>query len=699
MAAPQGNQGQGGMFARYTGEQINQIPAGYVEGMGSMGKAYAQIGEQLGKAFVGMAQEGVRKEQLQSTAQGLLDSYTNGDPESAMYSDSTPNHVKQFLGRSFESGGVGSMSTKDLNSFVAGEQAYNGKIDRELKLRQMAATEAGVDAKGGTPIERLNKALTAGEGINKAVSPAVRTGAASSVPPSAAFYSQNQKQELEAAGKAATVPLQGEVDAFKSSYDQARANLDVSAKTAYEADFTDPEYADVTAQIDYYESKQKASIALSKFEEAQRKQKEAGTTAQIQSLASSFSDPTRYSKAVSQRQTAILETIGRAKETVRKQVAEVYGQEAAMAINISKEDEDFAEKAAKDIPEGTVLTQGPGYAWVMSGGKFVFKTATQMGTGDSLTVLPPNLDFGKVYGGLPLQEFNALPDNVKSKILDNVNKQVTALKASLEVVQKTGELASKTLTPEKFFGWKGYIDNGTELRHVINMTAGKKTMDWSIDQIISTYQRYGTSRAFSPEARAVFRALRPAMIAAIRPMVAGGNQQSDTELRTILASMPAGEDVSSLKDYDIAQYRFMKVMFGRSYNNTLSSIPGLTFEQTGAASDYTGLPNRTKVLVDDFATGSGSFAGLSPEQRMTALQTELKAKNESGSPYKDSSGQPLLINTINSNAFTAETPQSALDNEEKKLRPEDKEKAESLRPGYGRFQNIDETLGQNNGTR
>jgi hypothetical protein len=698
MAAPQGNQG-GGMFARYQGEQVNQIPAGYVEGMGSMGKAYAQIGAELGKTFVGMAQEGVKKENLQSTAQGLLDSYTNGDPESAMYSDSTPNHVKQFLGRSFESGGIGSMSTKDLNSFVAGEQAYNAKIDREIKLRQIAASEASVDAKGGTATERLFKSVTAGEAINKVISPGLRGGAAASVPPSAAFYSQNQKQQLEAAGKAATEPLQKEVDAYKSAYDQSRANLEVSAKTAYEADPTDPEYASEIAAVNLYESKQKASIALQTFEEAQKKQKEAGTTAQIQSLNASFSNPVGYSQAVSQREAAILKAIGAGKEVVRNQVAQVYGQETAMAINITKEDEEFAEKAARDIPDGTVLIQGPGYAWVMSGGKFVFKTATQMGTAESVMVLPPNLDYSKMYGGVTPQEFNGLPSNVQSKILDNVSKYISALNSKLQTVMSEGEISGNSLTADKFFGWSGYLNNQTQLRHVINMTAGKKTMDWSIDQIIATYQKYGTNRAFSPEARAVFRALRPAMIAAVRPMVAGGNQQSDTELRTILASMPAGEDITSLKDYDIAQYRFMKVMFGRSYNNTLSSIPNLKYEQIGAASDYTGLPSRTKVLVEDFATGSGSFAGLSPEQRMTALQAELKAKNESGSPYKDSSGQPLLINTINTSAFTAETPRTAIDNEEKKLKSEDKEKAESLRPGYNRFQNIDETLGQNNGTR
>jgi len=694
MAAPQGNQG-GGMFARYQGEQVNQIPAGYVEAMGSMGRAYAQIGDTLGKTFQGMAAEKVKQDQVRSTAQGLLDSYTNGDPESAMYSDSTPNHVKQFLGRTFESGGIESMSQKDLNAFVAGEQAYNSKIDRDIKLRQIAATEAGVDNKGGTAgLERLGKALKAGADINAAISGDIRNVSAATVPPSAQFFTKEQSQITKEATNRAGAPFTQQVDALRQSYDQKRVEMAQSEKVADEADITDPEYSADIALADYSNSKKNAAVALQKYEEAQKKKRDAETAAGFTALSQSFTDPTIYSKAVSARQTAILDTIGRKKQSVREELSKTYGPEVAQAINITKEDEDFAEKAARDIPEGTVLTQGPGYAWVMQGGKFVFKTATQMGTGDSVVKLPPNLDYGKEYAGLSPNDFYALPANVQGKILDNVNKQVQALKGHVELIQGRGDVAAKTLTPEKFFGWSGYIANSTELRHVMNLTSGKKTMDWSIDQIISTYQKYGTNRAFSPEARAVFRALRPAMIAAVRPMVAGGNQQSDTELRTILASLPMGEDITSLKDYDIAQYRFMKVMFGRSYSNTLSSIPGLKYEQIGAADDYTGLPSKTKVLIDDFATGGGSFAGMSPEQRMKALQTELDTKDKAGTPYLDSAGQKILIQRYNPSAFSAETATKAIDNEEKQIKPEDKEKIETLRPGYNQFQNIEQTLGQ-----
>ncbi|CAB5238156.1 hypothetical protein UFOVP144_5 [uncultured Caudovirales phage] len=51
MANPkQSGQPSGGMFQKYTGEQINQIPEGYVQGMGAMGQAYASIGQSIGAA-------------------------------------------------------------------------------------------------------------------------------------------------------------------------------------------------------------------------------------------------------------------------------------------------------------------------------------------------------------------------------------------------------------------------------------------------------------------------------------------------------------------------------------------------------------------------------------------------------------------------------------------------------------------------
>jgi len=46
----QSGQPSGGMFQKYTGEQINQIPEGYVQGMGAMGQAYASIGQSIGAA-------------------------------------------------------------------------------------------------------------------------------------------------------------------------------------------------------------------------------------------------------------------------------------------------------------------------------------------------------------------------------------------------------------------------------------------------------------------------------------------------------------------------------------------------------------------------------------------------------------------------------------------------------------------------
>jgi hypothetical protein len=40
------------MFSRYSGEQVQQIPAGYAEGMGAMGRAYQSIGQSIGQGFM-----------------------------------------------------------------------------------------------------------------------------------------------------------------------------------------------------------------------------------------------------------------------------------------------------------------------------------------------------------------------------------------------------------------------------------------------------------------------------------------------------------------------------------------------------------------------------------------------------------------------------------------------------------------------
>lgn len=675
MAAPQGNPG-GGMFAKYSGEQINQIPAGYVEAMGSMGKAYAQIGAQLGDAFKFMAGEKVKQENLQSTAQGLLDSYTNGDPESAMYSDSTPNHVKQFLDRSFSAGGVDKLSQRDLNAFVAGEQAYNSKIDREIKLRQIAATELTAANKGDTAVERFNKAIQVGTSINKATSPAFQTRAAQAAP--------TVENIVIAKATEARVAKEREVDVFRQAYNTAKEEVDKVRGT----EFTEDPSGNVVQEIDVGRMEGNAQVALQNYEKKKQEAPAAGQQAFLAQLSKSFENPQEFSSAITKRRDSILEAINVQKTQLRNAIAGTYGPEAAMAINITEEDQKFADAAAREIPAGKVFQSPEGYGWEWDGAKFVFKTAKQLGNESDEVVLPEGLDYTKgIYGGLSQEQFYNLPEKVQSKILQNTKLLLDSTNAQLTAAKMKGELAGNTLTPEKFFGWKGYLPGEVEMRKVIDLTTGRKTMEFSIDQIIQAYQKFGVSRSISPEARAVFRATRPALIAAVRPQVAGGNQQSDTELRTILAALPMGEDISSLKEYDIAQYRFMKIMYAKHYESHMSSIPGLEKDVSPITSDYNTLPSRTRDLIDSFSSGTGAFAGLDNTAKMEVLKSKLDQANAAKSPYTDSSGNPIGISSYNKEALTAASTQEYVNREAAKLQGEDKKVYDEVRSRFPSLNN------------
>lgn len=62
-------------FQKYQGEQVQQIPAGYVEAMGSMGKAYASIGQSI----AGGIQEADKRAQEEAKIQGALAPYIKND--------------------------------------------------------------------------------------------------------------------------------------------------------------------------------------------------------------------------------------------------------------------------------------------------------------------------------------------------------------------------------------------------------------------------------------------------------------------------------------------------------------------------------------------------------------------------------------------------------------------------------------------
>lgn len=62
-------------FQKYQGEQVQQIPAGYVEAMGSMGKAYQQVGASI----AGGLQEADKRAQEEAKLKGSLAPYLKAD--------------------------------------------------------------------------------------------------------------------------------------------------------------------------------------------------------------------------------------------------------------------------------------------------------------------------------------------------------------------------------------------------------------------------------------------------------------------------------------------------------------------------------------------------------------------------------------------------------------------------------------------
>ena len=690
------------MFAKYSGEQINQIPAGYVEAMGSMGKAYAQIGATLGQAFQTMAGEYQKQDLQKAQAQGLLDSYTGGDYESAMYRDDTPSHVKQFLDRSFASGGIGQMTQRDINAFMAGEQAYNTRIDREIKLRQIAATELTASNKGVVdPIEKLTKATTLGAKINEQISPAVRTDIAPTVPGAVDLFNQNVQTSAAEAAAVSKKETEKKVDPLRQAYNLARQELDLtsSSRIGNLADISEYEKAAYggpeATEEQIKAASERASTKLAAYESAQKEQDKLAAEASFKAIKEGYSNPKLLEDSKEQRRQIILQGIKDKKALLREQVATKLGPEVASGINITKEDEEYAAKLAAEIPDGTVIQSGEGYAWVYQGGKAVFKTAKQMGVSESTgVVLPPDvkLDYSQPFGGMTQEQFANLPPKTQSFISTESKKYQEQINASYDAIMKKGQIASKTLTPAKFFGWSGYIDNATELRYTINLTTARKSLEYSIDQVIAAYQKYGVSRAWSPEARAIFNSTKPTLIASVRPMVAGGNQQSDTELRTILASLPMGSDITSLKEFDIAQYRFMKIMFAKNYENHMSSIPGLERKGTGTPLDYSGLPERTKTLINNFSSGSGEFSGMDGLSRLKHLQAVLASAHDKGDPYLDAARGSILIKSINDAPFRADNVNIYLRDEQAKLTPEELSQAAALNPAFKDYRTLEGVL-------
>jgi hypothetical protein len=66
-------------FQKYQGEQVNQIPSGYIEAMGSMGKAYASVGQSIAGGIAEAQKRGDEEAKLR----GALAPYLKNDPRTA----------------------------------------------------------------------------------------------------------------------------------------------------------------------------------------------------------------------------------------------------------------------------------------------------------------------------------------------------------------------------------------------------------------------------------------------------------------------------------------------------------------------------------------------------------------------------------------------------------------------------------------
>lgn len=164
-------------FQKYQSEQINQIPSGYVEAMGSMGKAYQQIGA----AIAGGIQEADKRATEEAKLRGALAPYLKNDPRTAgvehglqtglltkaedgnvivapgQEANLDPVKTKSYLDFYNQTGGDGSkLGGRDLMAF-ASEFESQKKYEADIAGRERAKLET---EKAKAELEKL-KADTA----------------------------------------------------------------------------------------------------------------------------------------------------------------------------------------------------------------------------------------------------------------------------------------------------------------------------------------------------------------------------------------------------------------------------------------------------------------------------------------------------------------------------------------------------------
>jgi hypothetical protein len=153
-------------FQKYQGEQVQQIPAGYVEAMGSMGRAYASIGQSI----AGGIEEADKRAQEEAKTRGSLKAYLKEDPRIqtieqglsagwlAKGEDGTvgvvpgkeqlvdPNKAKPYLDFYNQTGGDGSKLTGAKFTEFISEYDASEKLRKERQAIQLAADKAKTEA-------------------------------------------------------------------------------------------------------------------------------------------------------------------------------------------------------------------------------------------------------------------------------------------------------------------------------------------------------------------------------------------------------------------------------------------------------------------------------------------------------------------------------------------------------------------------
>jgi hypothetical protein len=157
----QSGQPSGGMFQKYTGEQINQIPEGYVQGMGAMGQAYQSIGQSIGNAAASIGKMAGEAKASEAKIKGTLAPYLVNTTKEITAGLQNGNLIKDASGQVVpnEAKGItaGMVDTTKLDFY----NKTGGDINKlaGTELTQFAASFESAQAMAKVEAERSTTAL------------------------------------------------------------------------------------------------------------------------------------------------------------------------------------------------------------------------------------------------------------------------------------------------------------------------------------------------------------------------------------------------------------------------------------------------------------------------------------------------------------------------------------------------------------